>query len=270
MGVLQTIPAFSVKRSINIAVASLLLWIGPLAASAFAGAVLGDLEWLQKRGTLIFHDAFEREIDGNHSEAIGNGWRSATADRVPHLKQAAIDAGTLKIASATKEAGHAAHIHHEAGFEDGGILVRFRFPDESPNESLQLGFVDREAKGIHAGHLCYAIVSQSGMTLTDWKTGVMDLEIRKRRGEFTARKEALPADLETLLKSKQASVPWRLDHGWHELVLVTEGDEMRASVDGKAVLQWRSAGFAHPVKRWLSFLVGSTVWIDDVKIWKVK
>jgi len=263
-------PHLFMKRSIPFVVAILSLRLGALVGTASADVGGDDLAWLQKSGTLIFHDAFEREIDGNHAEAIGNGWHSATADRVPHLKQAAIDAGTLKIASATKEAGHAAHIHHEAGFEDGGILVRFRFPGESPNESLQLGFVDREAKGVHAGHLCYAIVSPSGMTLTDWKTGVMNLEIRKLRGELTARKEALPADLEALLKSKQTSVQCRLDHEWHELVLVTEGDEMRASLDGGATLQWRSSGFAHPTKRWLSFLVGSTVWIDDVKIWKVK
>jgi hypothetical protein len=28
--------------------------------------------------------------------------------------------------------------------------------------------------------------------------------------------------------------------------------------------------FAHSMKRWFGFLVPSTVWIDDVKIWKVK
>ncbi len=32
----------------------------------------------------------------------------------------------------------------------------------------------------------------------------------------------------------------------------------------------RSEGFAHPMKRWVSFLVNYTVWIDDVKIWKVR
>jgi hypothetical protein len=51
---------------------------------------------------------------------------------------------------------------------------------------------------------------------------------------------------------------------------VTEGDEMRLRVDGPLVARQRSAGFAHPMKRWFSFLVPGTVWIDDVKIWKVK
>lgn len=229
-----------------------------------------DAFWIRARGTLLFHDAFERDEDGNGMRAIGNGWESATADRVPHIKQADIDGGILKIASATKEAGHAAHIHHDAGFTDGGAVVRFRFPGLGKDESLQLGFVDRETQGVHAGHLCYAILSKGGITLIDHKTGVMNLEIRRRREELAARKEKTPPDLEALLKTKQVTVPWKADTGWHDLTLVTEGDEMRLSIDGKPVASHRSEGFAHPMKRWFSFLVPGTVWIDDVKIWRTK
>jgi len=229
-----------------------------------------DAAWLREKGTLIFHDAFEREEDGNLAKAIGNGWNSATADRVPKLKQADLDGGILKISSASKEAGHAAHIHHEAGFADGGAVVRFKFPGLNKGESLQLGFVDRETKGIHAGHLGYGILSVSNVTLIDHKTGIMNLENRKRRDEAVARKEKLPADLDALLKKKQVSVPWKADTEWHELALVTEGDEMRLSLDGKLVAKHRSEGFAHPMKRWFSFLAPNTVWIDDVRLWKVR
>jgi acyl-CoA thioesterase-1 len=229
-----------------------------------------DAAWLRTHGTLIFHDAFEREETGNGAKAIGNGWNSATADRVPQIKMADLDAGILKISSATKEAGHAAHIHHEAGFTDGGAIVRFKFPGLTKGETLQLGFVDRETKGVHAGHLCYGILSPTSVTLIDHKTGVMNLEIRQRRQTYLDRKEKLPADLDALLKTKQVTVPWKADTDWHELVLVTEGDVLRLSLDGKVVARHRSAGFAHPMKRWFSFLVPSTVWIDDVKIWKVK
>ena len=229
-----------------------------------------DAAWLQSKGTLIFHDAFEREEDGNGMKAIGNGWESATADRVPHIKMADLDDGILKISSASKEAGHAAHIHHEAGFTDGGVVVRFKFPSLNKDESLQLGFVDRETKGVHAGHLCYGILPQSSVTLIDHKTGIMNLENRKRRDDALARKEKVPADLEALLKTKQVTVPLKADHEWHDLVLVTEGEEMRLSLDAKLIASHRSEGFAHPMKRWFSFLVPNTVWIDDVKIWKVK
>lgn len=229
-----------------------------------------DAAWLREKGTLIFHDAFEREETGNGAKAIGNGWNSATADRVPHIKMADLDGGILKISSASKEAGHAAHIHHEAGFTEGGAVVRFKFPGLNKGESLQLGFVDRETQGVHAGHLCYGILSQSSVTLIDHKTGIMNLENRKRRDDAIARKAKVPADLEALLKAKQVTVPWKADTEWHELVLVTEVDEMRLSLDGKLVAKHRSEGFAHPMKRWFGFLVPSTAWIDDVKIWKVR
>jgi hypothetical protein len=119
-------------------------------------AAADDTTWLQTKGTLIFHDAFEREETGTGLKDIGNGWESATADRVPKLKQADLDAGIMKIASSTKEAGHAAHIHHDAGFADGGVIVRFRFPGLNKAENLVTGFVDRSLKDVHAGHLCLA------------------------------------------------------------------------------------------------------------------
>ncbi len=251
------------------------LLLAPLAALHAAdpkssGPSRDDAGWLREKGKLIFHDAFEREETGNGMKAIGNGWESATADRVPNIKQADLDGGILKIASATKAAGHAAHIHHDAEFTEGGVVVRFRFPGLNKGESLQLGFVDRETKGVHAGHLCYGILSQSSITLIDHKTGVMNLEIRKRRQEYLDRKEKLPSDLDALLKTKQVTVPWKADNVWHEMILVTEGDEMRLSMDGKLLARHRSEGFAHPLKRWFSFLVPGTVWIDDVKIWKVR
>jgi hypothetical protein len=244
---------------------TLTLVILPAAAHA-----ADDAAWLKEKGTLLLEDTFDREEQGNLAKAIGNGWNSATADRVPHIKMADIDDGILKIDSASKEAGHSAHIHHEAGFTDGGVIVRFKFPGLNKSESLQLGFVDRETKGIHAGHLGYGILSQSALTLIDHKTGVMNLELRSRRQPYLDRKEPLPADLDALLKTKQIIVPWKADTQWHDLVLVTEGDEMRLSLDGRVVAQHRSEGFAHPMKRWFSFLTPSTVWIDDVKIFKVR
>ncbi|GEP41584.1 hypothetical protein [Brevifollis gellanilyticus] len=226
--------------------------------------------WLEKNATLIFHETFEREEDGNLAGAIGNGWNSATANRAPKIKQADLDEGILKVSSATVEAKHAAHIHHEAGFTDGGAAVRFRFPGLSKDETLQLGFVDRELKGVHAGHLCYGVVRQSSVTLIDHKTGIMNLENKKRRDEALAKKEKVPADLEALYKTKTIVAPYKADTEWHELILITEGDEMRLTMDGKLIAKHRSEGYAHPMKRWFSFLIPATVWIDDVKIWKVK
>lgn len=121
-------------------------------------AAADDAAWLRNNGTLILTDTFDREEDGNLAAAIGNGWNSATANRVPDIKQADLDDGVLKVTSAV-EAGHQAHIHHEAGFEDGGAVVRFKLPGLRKHEALTVGFVDRQTKGIHAGRLCYAIIT---------------------------------------------------------------------------------------------------------------
>jgi len=239
-----------------------------LMAASLAAA--DDATWLQAKGTLLFHDAFEREETGTGLKDIGNGWESATADRVPQIKQADLDAGIMKIASATKEAGHAAHIHHDAGFADGGVIVRFKFPGLNKAENLQLGFVDRELKDVHAGHLCYATLSQADLNLSDRKTGSMNLAIKKKRADDAAAKKKPDPQLEALLKTKSLTTPLKADQEWHVLTLVTEGDEMRFTLDGKPVAAHRSAGYAHEMKRWFSFLANSTVWIDDVKIYKVK
>jgi len=44
---------------------------------------------------------------------------------------------------------------------------------------------------------------------------------------------------------------------------------MHFSLEGKLFARHRSEGFAHPMKRWFSFLIPSTVCIDEVKIFKV-
>lgn len=231
-----------------------------------------DLSWLKSKGTLIFEESFEREETGNDAKAIGNGWNSATADRVPKLKQADLDGGVLKINSATKEAGHAAHIHHEIGFEDGGAWIRFKLPGLGEGEVFQVGYVDRECKSVHAGHLCYAIFNAATKTLSlrDAKTGGMDLEIRKRSERERKEVGKLSLELQEFLKTKEKVMPWNPDNEWHELVLVTEGSDLRVSMDGKLLARFQSEGFAHPMKRWLSFLVPSHAWVDEVKVWKVK
>jgi len=241
----------------------------PGGRSADAGG-RDDAAWLRS-GTLIFADEFDREETGNLAADLGNGWNSATANRVPDKKQADLDEGVLKVMSAV-EAGHAAHIHHEAGFTDGGAIVRFKLPGESPQETLTVGFVDRETPGVHAGHLCYALVSSKPpqIQLVDRKTGSMKLEIKNRVDALRQAREPIPAEIEALLATKKRDFAWTPDHEWHELVLVTEGDQMRATLDGTPLGSHRSEGFAHPTKRWFSMLMNPSAWIDRVEVWRVR
>jgi hypothetical protein len=238
-----------------------------------ATAAPKDAAWYREKATLIFEDTFDREETGNGAKDIGNGWNSATADRVPHIKQADLDEGILKVASASKEAGHPAHIHHDAGFQDGAVTLRFKLPGLNPGERLSVGFVDRECKTVHAGHLGYAFIAAGtpgSITLKDSKTGAMSLELKKRNEEAVQATGKVSAEVQALLKTKETMLPWKADTEWHDLLLAVEGDVMQISVDGVPVGELKSDGFAHPVKRWLSFGVLSTVWVDDVKVWKVQ
>ena len=246
------------------------LHAAPQPTSATA-RIKDDIRWFEKNATLIFEDSFNRVEDGNGAKAIGNGWNSATADRAPHIKQSKIEDGVLKVTTAA-EAGHGAHIHHDAGFEDGAAWVRFKLPGLSKSELLTVGFVDREMQGVRAGHLCYAFISSppGHVTLMDKKTGVSNEEIAKRRDPYLASREKLPPDLEALLASKVKELEWKGDKEWHEVLLVTEGDEMRITIDGRLLGAHRSEGFAHPNKRWFSLGINSTAWVDEVKVWKVK
>ena len=229
-----------------------------------------DASWLREKGTRIFQDAFDRKLDGNGIKALGNGWESATAERAPNVKQADLEQGILKINSDGKAAGHGVHIHHNAGFADGGTTLRFRFPGLNKGETFTVGHVDREMKGVHAGHLCYANLYPASILLRDHKTGISEEKLRARRAVFLEKKEKLPADLEAFLQTKEKTFPWKADHEWHDLTLAFEGDEMRLSIDGRLVASHRSEGYAHPTKRWLSFSASNTLWISDVKVWKVK
>ena len=240
------------------------------ADPASAGSPRDDARWLREKGILIFQDAFDRKLDGNGLKALGNGWESATAERAPNVKQAALDQGILKINSDGKAAGHGVHIHHDAGFADGGTTLRFRFPGLNKGETFTVGHVDREMKGVHAGHLCYANLYQASILLRDHKTGISEEKLRARRAVFLDKKQKLPPDLDAFLQTKEKTVPWKADHEWHDLTLAFEGDEMRLSIDGRLVAAHRSEGFAHPMKRWLSFSAANTVWISDVKIWKIR
>lgn len=239
--------------------------LGPAAASE----PVRDLAYVEARGELIFRDGFDRDEKGNLAAAIGEGWNSATADRVPDKKQADLDDGILKVDSAP-EANHAAHIHHEAGFGDGAALVRFRLPGLRPGEDLTFGFVDRECRTSHAGHLCYAMVRSASPTVTliDRKTGTMDLENRRRAEESRKATGKLPPDLEALYREKERVLTWQPDTEWHDLLLVVEGDRLFATLDDRPLGELRSEGVAHPTKRWVSLLVGATAWIDEVKVWR--
>ena len=109
-------------------------------------------------------------------------------------------------------------------------------------------------------------VTLKGLTITDSKTGAMNLAIREKRLAGLSDPE-----LQKLMKTKSKTFPLELAaNDWHTLRLVIEGDTMTATIDGKEIGAFASEGIAHPTKRWITLAVNKSAVVDDVKIWKLK
>lgn len=216
----------------------------------------------EETGELILKDDFNRDEATPDKEDIGNGWTSNSAWRAKGHKQVDLVDGAMHV-TRHAEADHGVAIFHNVAFQDGAVELRFKL---RPGDDLGLDFVDRELKTVHAGHLCMARVTLKGLTITDSKTGHMDLKIRERRlaGEKSP-------ELTKLIQSKRASFPLNLEADkWYTLRVVVEGDVMRVSLDGKPVGVFQSEGIAHPTKRMITLAVNKQAWVDDVKVWKRK
>lgn len=235
----------------------LLLLLATLPAFAADDAAL-----VKAHGTLLFEDDFNRDEKTPGKEDIGGGWTSNSGWRAKGHKQVDLDDGAMHVTKHA-EADHGVAIFHDVALRDGAVEMKFKL---GAGDDLGLDFVDRELKTVHAGHLCMTRVTLKGLTITDSKTGGMNNEIRERR-----EKGDKSPELAKLLKSKTASFPLELKAGeWHTLLVVVEGDAMRATVDGSLVGQFKSEGIAHPTKRMITLAVNKSAWVDDVKVWKLR
>ncbi|WP_199186916.1 family 16 glycoside hydrolase [Blastopirellula marina] len=213
-------------------------------------------------GVLLLQDDFNRDETTPDKEEIGNGWTSNSVWRAKGQKQVDLVDGAMHV-TRLPVADHGVAIFHDVAFQDGAVELKFKL---GPGDDLGLDFVDRELKTVHAGHLCIARITLKGLTITDSKTGQMDLKIRERRlaGEKSA-------ELTKLIQSKRANFPLKLEADkWYTLLVVVEGDVMRVSLDGKEVGEFQSEGMAHPTKRMITLAVNKSAWVDDVKVWKRK
>lgn len=229
-----------------------------LAASAFGA---DDAALIASRGTLLFQDDFNRDEPTPDKEAIGNGWTANSAWRAKGHKQVDLADGAMHVTKHA-EADHGVAIFHDVAFQDGAVELKFKL---GAGDDLGLDFVDRELKSVHAGHLCMARVTLKGLTLTDSKTGGMNNEIRERR-----LKGDKSPELTALMKTKSKNFPRTLSEDWHTLLVVVEGDAMRATIDGKPAGEFKSEGIAHPTKRMITLAVNKSAHVDAVKVWKLK
>ncbi|MEZ5385549.1 MAG: family 16 glycoside hydrolase [Prosthecobacter sp.] len=211
---------------------------------------------------LLFSDDFERDEATPGKEDIGNGWTSNSGWRAKGHQQVDLVDGVMHVTKHV-EADHGVAIFHDVAFQDGAVELRFKLGD---GDDLGVDFVDRELKTVHAGHLYIARVTNKAVTLTDSKTGGMDLEIQKRRKAGDKSPE-----LAALLKTKTKSFKLDLQPDtWHSMHITVAGDTMKVKVDGKEAGSFSSEGIAHPTKRMITLAVNKSADVDDVKVWKLK
>ncbi len=242
--------------------ARFLLLASSLFIAAGASRAGDDAMLIREEGTVLFQDDFNRHEATPDKEEIGNGWTTNSAWRAKGAKQASLEDGALHVTKAAV-ADHGVAIFHDAAFRDGAVRLRFKLEE---GDDLGVDFVDRELKSVHAGHLCLARVTLKSVTLTDSMTGGMDNAIRERRLAGDNSPELL-----ALLKTKTRSFPVDLKAGeWHTLLVVVDGNALRATVDDQPIGEFKSPGIAHPTKRMITLAVNQSAWVDDVKVWKLQ
>lgn len=220
------------------------------------------LAFAAEPGELLFRDEFSRDESTLGKEEIGGGWTSNSAWRAMGKQQVDLVDGAMHV-TRVPEADHGVAIFHDVAFQDGSVSLKFKLDE---GDDLGVDFVDRELKTVHAGHLCMARVTLKGVTLTDSKTGNMDLKIREQRlaGDVSP-------ELTALLKTKSKNFPLKLTAGeWHSMKATVEGEDMRVSIDDRPIGQFQSTGIGHPTKRMITLAVNKSAWVDDVEVRRLK
>ena len=209
--------------------------------------------------TTAFAADYPRVIFADDFSAEGFG------PRWGHYKSSSVVKGGVLVGITAPTSDHSAvdNIKFE-GEKDLQVKVKFRFVSDKA-KSFNVWFDDKGYKGSHAGHICQASISPTGVNMADAKTGGFNLE-----GGLYDRKKAnqLTDDEKKMLASKQKRIPAKLALSeWHTLVVTTSGDTISVSIDGKEVGSFTSPGIAHDTKSLVSLTTNAVdVEYDDFSI----
>jgi hypothetical protein len=156
---------------------------------------------------------------------------------------------------------HAAVYGLEVPTKDSVVEVKMRFDGCT---MMDVEFDDRKYTGSHYGHLCRAQVRLDKVTIMDEREGSQN-EVIKAMKDDPSKK----AEVAKMMAGKSATFPVKLKAGeTYTVVVETVGDEMRVSIDGKAVAFLKSAGIGHETKSKIEIgVAGQSGWFDDIKVW---
>jgi hypothetical protein len=212
---------------------------------------------IAEKKDLLFSDDFERA-------ELGKAWGRVVPTFVLEdgaMKGIQTRFNTPAVDGKPAIVAHAAVIGNDTPTKDSMIEFRFRFAGAT---ALSAEFDDRKYTGAHYGHICRVVVTPKDVTLRDERDGTMRNDIYAMSKDPTKKEER-----GKLLKGRSATFPVKVTTDeWHQLVLETVGDMMRATLDGKPVAFLQSSGIAHPTKSKIEFgCAGKDGYFDDIKIW---
>lgn len=221
-------------------------WLVLPAAFAVAAEAGEPTTFLARPAALAFADDFERT-------EIGDKWKTSRDEYA--IKDGVFITGQLPAH------GHPAVCRLSVPLRDAVVTFRFKL---NGARGLTLVLNDSDWKQSHAGHICRAGVTLSGVTLGDDKEGRMKFGIYEKWKD-----PATKAEVERLVKDRSTSVPHALEAGkWYAMTVEFVGDEMLTSIDGRPVAYLKSPGFAHPTKNYWGFTTsGQYAEVDDLKAW---
>lgn len=212
-------------------------------------------------GKLIFSDDFERKETQEKVDEPGNGWGTNSKSRAKGNKQVDLKDGAMHIYMHA-EADHAVSVTQPMEFKDGTVELKFMLEDKG--DSLGLNFADLQLKEVHAGHLFKVTASVDKVVIEDLKTGNMNLKYYEARKEKKLTKED-----NTFIASLRKTFPVKLETGkWYGIRVSVTGDKLAVALDGKAVGDFSSKGFAHPTKRMLRLAVPKKAVVDEVRFYR--
>jgi hypothetical protein len=248
--------AVAVKPS-GMRILSSLLLSSLASAALWAAPPVIPSEPIARKGELLFSDDFEGSVASVWHKvvqtfAVENGVLKGTQTRDTDVP-AADGKPALKA--------HAAVHGLEIPTKDSIVEVKIRFEGAT---MLDVEFDDRKYTGAHYGHICRAQVRLNGVQLIDERDGTMRNDIREMRMD-PARK----AEADKLLVGRSASFKVDLEKSrWYTLQVETVGDEMRMSIDGRAVGYLKSSGIGHATKSKIELgCAGKDGLFDDLKVW---
>ena len=212
--------------------------------------LLGSSAFAADYPRVIFSDDFS-------AEGFGKAWG--------HYKSSSVVKDGVLVGITAPTSDHSAVDNIRLpGERDLQVTVKFRFVSDKA-KSFNVWFDDKNYKGSHAGHICQATISPTSVQLSDAKTGGFDLTgglyDRKKANQLTDEEKKMLAE-----KAKRFPVKLSLQD-WHTLVVQTEGDEIRVSIDGQAVGSFKSPGINHDTKSLVSLTTNAVdVQYDDFSI----